>query len=39
LLIAGGAMLVPAPATWIIVGVAWLSTILAGRGRRQPRPA
>ena len=39
LLIAGGAMLVPAPATWIIVGVAWLSTMLAGRGRRQPRPA
>ena len=39
LLIAGGAMLVPAPATWIIVGIAWLSTLLAGSGRRHPRPA
>jgi hypothetical protein len=38
-LIAGAAMLVPAPATWIIVGVAWLATMLAGRPRRDLRPA
>jgi hypothetical protein len=38
-LIAGGAMLVPAPATWIVVGAAWLATMLVGRPRADPRPA
>ena len=37
--IAGGAMLVPAPAAWIVVGMAWLSTLLAGRARTDLRPA
>ena len=39
LVIAGGAMLVPAPATWIVVGVAWLATLVAGRSRIDLRPA
>jgi hypothetical protein len=38
-LVAGGAMLVPAPATWILVGVAWLATLLVGRPRVELRPA
>jgi hypothetical protein len=39
LLIAGCAMLVPSPATWIVVGAAWLATMLAGRPRVDLRPA
>jgi len=39
LLVAGGAMLVPAPATWIVVGAAWLATMLVGRPRVDLRPA
>jgi hypothetical protein len=38
-LVAGGAMLVPSPATWIVVGTAWLATMLAGRPRVDQRPA
>jgi hypothetical protein len=38
-LVAGGAMLVPSPASWIVVGTAWLATMLAGRPRVDQRPA
>ena len=38
-LIAGGAMLVPSPAAWIVVGAAWLATALVARPRVDLRPA
>lgn len=38
-LVAGGAMLVPSPATWIVVGVAWLATLVVSRSRVDLRPA
>jgi hypothetical protein len=39
LLIAGGSMLVPTPAAWIVAGAAWLSTGLVVRPRVDLRPA
>jgi hypothetical protein len=39
LLIAGGAMLVPFPAAWIVAGAAWLATGLVARPRVDLRPA
>ena len=39
LIIAGGAMLVPTPAAWIVAGIAWLSTALIARPRADLRPA
>jgi hypothetical protein len=38
-LMAGGAMLVPSPAAWVVVGTAWLATALAARPRVDLRPA
>ncbi len=38
-LIAGGAMLVPSPAAWIVAGAAWLVTALVARPRVDMRPA
>jgi hypothetical protein len=39
LLIAGGAMLVPTPAAWIVAGTAWLMTAFVARTRVDLRPA
>ena len=38
-LIAGGALLIPSPATWIVVGVAWLAAAVVAGRRRDVRPA
>jgi hypothetical protein len=38
-LIAGGAMLVPTPAAWIVAGAAWAATALGTRPRVDLRPA
>jgi len=38
-LMAGGAMLVPSPVAWIVVGAAWLATALAARPGVDLRPA
>jgi len=38
-LIAGGAMLVPSPAAWLVAGAAWLVTAVAARPRIDLRPA
>jgi hypothetical protein len=38
-LVAGGAMLVPSPASWIVVGVAWLAAAVVAGRRRDLRPA
>jgi hypothetical protein len=38
-LMAGGALLVPSPAAWVVVGAAWLATALAARPRVDLRPA
>jgi len=38
-LIAGGAMLVPTPAAWVVAGAAWLATAVVARPRIDVRPA
>jgi hypothetical protein len=38
-LVAGGALLVPTPAAWIVVGAAWLAAALTARSRVDLRPA
>jgi len=38
-LVAGGALLIPSPASWIVVGVAWLAAAVVAGRRRDLRPA
>ncbi len=38
-LVAGGALLIPSPASWIVVGAAWLAAAIVAGRRRDLRPA